>query len=104
MTILQIVVLTFLTISIGQLPKGRQLAMLAISIFTIFWLQPDETFVTLIFWLPVATLGITLLSWALTSTPESRSWRQNWPAVTVLGCVVLLIDLNRLFGKFPQRA
>ncbi len=97
MTILQIAVLTILAILIGQLPKGRQLAMLAISTFAVFWLQPDQPFVTLIFWLPVATLGITLLSWALTSAPESRSWRQNWPAAAVLIFVVLLVDLNRFF-------
>ena len=101
MTILQIIVLTILAIIIGQLSKGRQLALLAISTFAIFWLQPNEPFLTLIFWLPVATLGITLLCWALTSTPEVRSWRQNWPTVTVLTGIVILMDLNRIF-KFDQ--
>ncbi len=97
MTILQIAILTLLAIIMGQLPRGRQLTMLAISTFAIFWLQPNEPFVTLIFWLPVATLGITLISWALTASPESRSLRQNWPAVAVLGGVILLMDLNRIF-------
>jgi alginate O-acetyltransferase complex protein AlgI len=97
MTILQIAFLTILAVVVGQLPKGRQLAMLAISTFAVFWLQPDEPFVTLIFWLPVATLGITLLSWAVTTPPESRSWRQNWQAGAVLVSVILLVDLNRYF-------
>ena len=97
MTILQIAVLAILAIIIGQLPRGRQLAMLAISTFAIFWLQPDEPFVTLLFWLPVATLAITLLCWALTSGPESRSWRQNWPAAALLAAIIVLMDLNRIF-------
>jgi alginate O-acetyltransferase complex protein AlgI len=95
MTILQVTVLTLLAVLIGQLPKGRQLGMLAISTFAIFWLQPTEPFVTLTFWLPVATLAVILLSWALTSSPESRSWRVNWPAAAVLVFAVLLVDLNR---------
>jgi len=81
--------LAILAIIIGQLPRGRQLAMLAISTFAIFWLQPDEPFVTLLFWLPVATLAISLLCWALTSGPESRSWRQNWPAAALLAAIIV---------------
>jgi len=29
---------------LGRLPKGRQLALLAVSIFVVFWLQPVEPF------------------------------------------------------------
>jgi D-alanyl-lipoteichoic acid acyltransferase DltB (MBOAT superfamily) len=71
--------------------------MLAISTFAIFWLQPGEPFVTLMFWLPVATIAITLLCWILTTSPESRSWSQNWPGVTVLVSIIILMDLNRIF-------
>ncbi len=84
MTILQIAILAILAIVIGQLPKGRQLAMLAISAFAMFWLQPDQPLITLKYWFPVATLGIAVLSWALTSTPEVRSLSENWPAIAVL--------------------
>lgn len=101
MTILQIAILTTLAIIIGQMPKGRPLAMLAISTFAIFWLQPNEPFVTLTFWLPVATLGITAFSWAICSPPETRSLRNNWPAATVIMGVVLLMDLNR-YLRFDQ--
>lgn len=97
MTILQIAVLTIVAILLGQLPRGRQWAMLAVSTFAIFWLQPDESFITLRFWLPVATLGITILAWAVTSTPEVRSWKQNWLAATILVAVTLFMDLNRYF-------
>ena len=97
MTILQIAVLVILAIIIGQIPRGRQLGMLAISTFTIFWLQPNEPFATLLFWLPVATLAITLLCWALTSSPESRKWEKNRSAAVILVSVTLLMDLNRVF-------
>ena len=98
MTILQIAILTAVAIVIGQLPKGRQLAMLSISALAVFWLQPDEPFITLKYWLPFATLGITVLSWGLTSTPEVRSLRENWPAIAVLVAVIVMADLNRYFG------
>jgi alginate O-acetyltransferase complex protein AlgI len=101
MTILQIVVLVIIAIIIGRLSKGRQFAMLAISTFVIFWLQPAEPFATLLFWLPVATLTITLLCWAVTSSPEARSWKQNLPAIAILASVTLLMDLNRVL-KFEQ--
>ncbi len=98
MTILQIAILAVLAIVIGQLPKGRQLAMLAVSAFAVFWLQPAEPFISLQYWLPFATLAVVALSWALTSSPEVRGWMQNWPAVAVLGGVSILADLNRYFG------
>ena len=56
MTILQISILAVVALVLGRLPKGRQLALLAVSTFVIFWLQPAEPFVSLVFWLPVATL------------------------------------------------
>ena len=77
--------------------EGRQLALLVVSTFVVFWLQPIEPFVSFVFWLPVSTLIITVLTWGLTSTPEVRGWKQNWPAVAILVGVVLLMDLNRYF-------
>lgn len=95
MTILQIAILAIAAIIVGQLRRGRQLTMLAVSIFAIFWLQPGQSFITLLFWLPVATVAITVIAWAVTSSPESRGWRQNWPALAVILGVILLVDLNR---------
>ena len=95
MTILQIAILAIVALVLGRLPKGRQLTLLAVSAFAVFWLQPTEPFVSLVFWLPVATLVITTLAWALTSVPEARDWKQNWPAIAILVGVVLLMDLNR---------
>lgn len=97
MTVLQIAILAAAAIILGQLPRGRQLTLLAVSAFVVFWLQPDQPFATLPFWLPVATLGIAVLAWVLTCAPETRGWRQNWPAAIVLAGVVLLMNLNRYF-------
>ena len=97
MTILQISILAVVALILGRLPKFRQLALLAVSAFVVFWLQPAEPFASFVFWLPVATLTITALAWALTSTPEMRTWKQNWTAITILIGIVLLMDLNRHF-------
>jgi alginate O-acetyltransferase complex protein AlgI len=97
MTILQIGILVMLALVAGRLPKGRQLAMLVISTFAVFWLQPAQPFTSLRFWLPVGTLGITVLGWALTSAPEVRSWSRNWPAAVVLTAAILVVALGRYF-------
>ncbi len=97
MTIIQIAILGIVALILGRLSKGRELALLAVSSFVVFWLQPDEPFVTLRFWMPVATLAIAVLVWALTSASEARGWKQNWAAATVLIGIILLMDLNRYF-------
>lgn len=97
MTILQLVILAFAALIIGQLKKGRELALLATSVFVIYWIQPPQQFVSLIFWLPTATLALTILIWVLTVPPEARSWKQNWPAGLVIVNVILLLDLNQFF-------
>jgi len=97
MTILQISILAIIALLLGRLPRGRQLILLAVSAFVVFWLQPAEPFVSLSFWLPVATLTITILAWALTSTPEMRGWKQNGTAIAILAGVVILMDLNSHF-------
>lgn len=97
MSIIQIATLAIVALILGRLPKGRELALLAVSAFAVFWFQPNEPFVTLRFWMPVATLAIAVLAWALTSAPEARGWKQNWPAAAALIGVILLMDLNRYF-------
>ncbi len=97
MTILQIAVLVLAAVVIGQLRRGRQLAMLGMSVLVLFWLQPAQPFSSLLFWLPLATLSIVILSWIITSAPEVRGIRENWPALLVILAVVLLADLNRYF-------
>lgn len=98
MTVVQIGILMLAATAIGQMRKGRQLAMLAASVLALFWLQPAQQFGSLLFWLPLATLGITVLSWVVTSKPEVRGLQENWPALVVMGAVIALADLNRYFG------
>ncbi len=95
MTIVQIAILAALAGIIGQLRRGRELTMLAISALVVFWLQPAEPVNALRFWLPFATLAVGTLAWVLTAAPEARGLRQNWPALSVLGGVAVLADLNR---------
>jgi len=98
MSISQLFIIAAIAFAVGQMKKGRSLALLAISAFLIYWLQPIQGNVTLTFWLPTATLVVTILSWMLTSTPEMRGWKQNWPTLIVLLSVILLLDLNRYFA------
>lgn len=98
MTIIQLGIFALIAILIGQLKRGRELAMLATSVFVLFWLQPPQQFVSLVFWIPTATVGLTIFIWLLVSTPESRVWKVNWPSILVIAAVVLLIDLNQFFG------
>ena len=98
MSLSQLFVIAAIAFLVGQIKKRRSLALLGVSAFLIYWLQPVQESVTLTFWLPTATLIVTILVWLLTSTPEVRDWRGNLPAILVLLGVMLLLDLNRYFG------
>jgi len=97
MTVVQIAVLALVAVVIGRLSRGRELALLAVSAYVVFWLQPVQQVVSLGFWMPVATLSLTILAWLLTAPPGMRSWKSNWPAIAVLTGVALLMDANRYF-------
>jgi len=97
MSISQLFIIAAIALLVGQMKKGRSLALLGVSAFLIYWLQPIQENITLTFWLPTATLVVTMLTWLLTSTPEVRTWKQNLPALLVLLGVIVLLDLNRFF-------
>jgi len=97
MSISQLLIIAAFAFLVGQLKKGRSLALLGVSAFVIYWLQPPQEQITLTYWLPTATLVVTILAWLLTSTPEVRGWKQNLPAAAVLFTVMILMDLNRYF-------
>ena len=97
MSISQLFIIAAIAFLVGQLKRGRSLALLGVSAFFIYWLQPPQEQISLTFWLPTTTLVLTVLAWLLTSTPEVRGWRENLPAALVLVSVVVLIDLNRYF-------
>jgi len=50
------------------------------------------------FWLPTATLAFTVLTWILTTSPEQRTWRDNWLALAILSGIVLVLGLTRYLG------
>jgi len=97
MSVTQLFILAVIAILVGQMKKSRSLALLGISGFVIYWLQPPQSSVNLTFWFPTATLAVTALAWSLTSTPETRGWKQNWQAALILTGVVVLVDMNRYF-------
>lgn len=97
MSVLQILILAVVAVLVNQLRKGRSLALLAVSTLVIYWIQPYQEPVNLIFWFPTLTLAITVIFWLITSSPETRAWKQNWDSVVILLSVVVLVDLNRYF-------
>lgn len=98
MTVVQLGIFALIAVFIGQLKKGRELAILAVSVFVLYWLQPSQQFVSLTFWIPTATVALTIFVWLLVSHSEARTWKLNWPAVLVIASVILLVDLNQFFG------
>src|SRR5687768_9157451 len=98
MSISQLFIIAAIAFLVGQLKRGRSLALLGVSAFFIYWLQPPQEQINLTYWLPTATLALTVLAWLLTSTPEVRRWRENLPAILILVAMVVLMDLNRYLG------
>jgi D-alanyl-lipoteichoic acid acyltransferase DltB (MBOAT superfamily) len=97
MSVSQILILAVIAIGINQLKRGRSLALLGVSALAIYWIQPHQNPVNLTFWFPTLTLLLTVITWLLTSTFETRTWQQNWPAAAILLGVIVLVDLNRYF-------
>jgi alginate O-acetyltransferase complex protein AlgI len=96
MSISQLFIIAAIAFLVGQLKWGRSLALLGVSAFLIYWLQPPQEHITFTFWLPTATLILTVFAWLLTSTPAVRGWKQNLPAVVIILAVIILMDLNRI--------
>src|ERR1051326_8847298 len=97
MSVEQVAILAVVAIVVNLFKRRRSLALLAVSAFVVYWLQPIQDPVNLTFWIPTLTLIVTVGSWLLTSVPEKRTWRANWSAIAVLSSVVLFFDLNRYF-------
>jgi alginate O-acetyltransferase complex protein AlgI len=79
--------------------RGRGWFLLVSSALAIYWLQPLAPIRYMDFWLPTATLGLVVLAWVITTPPEGRNWRANWPAAAVLAGVVLLVGLMRFLSQ-----
>jgi D-alanyl-lipoteichoic acid acyltransferase DltB (MBOAT superfamily) len=85
-------------LSIAMRKGGRLPVLLAISALAVFAMQPALPVRGLDFWLPTLTLGLTVLGWVLTTPREQRSWRENWPAIAILGGITLILGLTRYLG------
>jgi alginate O-acetyltransferase complex protein AlgI len=95
MGITQIFLLALIAILVGQLKKGRALALLAVSAFAVYWLQPVQSQANLTFWFPTFTLLVVVFSWWFIFSDREQPWRRNLPALLVLACVALLMGMNR---------
>ena len=78
--------------------RGRNWFLLVSSALAIYWLQPLAPIRYMDFWLPTATLGLVVFSWLITTPPEGRDWRENWPAAAALAGIVLLVGLTRFLS------
>ena len=97
MSVSQVAILAVVAMLVNQLKQGRSLALLGVSALVIYWLQPYQESVNLTFWFPTGTLALAVIFWLVTSTPDIRSWKQNWGAVVILLGVIILVDLNHYF-------
>ena len=95
MSVLQLCILAAIAILLGQLKRGRSLALLAGSTIAIYLLQPVQSPTNLTFWFPTFTLLLTIFSWQVTMPSDDVGWRQNLPALLVMAGVVILMGANR---------
>jgi len=97
MTLAYILVFVVIAAILGVATRrgGRLPVLLVISALAVYALQPALPVRGLDFWLPTLTLGLTVLGWVLTTPRQQRIWRGNWPAVAILGGIVILLGLTR---------
>lgn len=100
MTLALILVSIVVATMLGLVTRNRWRIPLLLGscALAVYAFQPVLPVRSLDFWLPTATLAITTLTWILTTPPEQRSWRINWPAVAILGGIVLALGLTRYLG------
>ena len=99
MSVFSIGVLAFAAFIVGRVGRGRELTLLAASVFFIYWLQPAQTISSLSFWLPTGTLALSIFCWVLVAPPEIRVWGKTWPAVLVIVGTILFVDLSQFLGS-----
>ena len=98
MSVFHVGILAFAALVIGRLGKSREWVLLGASVFFIYWLQPAQQIISFTYWLPTLTLALTVFCWLLVPAPEARGWKQNWSAALVIAAIMLLVDLNQIFG------
>jgi D-alanyl-lipoteichoic acid acyltransferase DltB (MBOAT superfamily) len=101
MDLVHILVFLSASIVIGLLArgKGRNWAIMALSILSIYWLQPATPLRHLDFWFPTASLGLTVLIWHMVATRENGRNREDWITLLVIAGLSFTIGLTRYLGK-----
>lgn len=114
MDLTRLFILIALSLSAALFARWRNWALLALSVFVLFWLQPGTPIRNLSFWFPVESLVLVGLVWVWTrtdpstpSTPSAgqagrvRSFPVGWmtgatlKTVAVIGSIVLVMGLLR---------
>jgi alginate O-acetyltransferase complex protein AlgI len=98
--ILYITAFIFVAAMLGLVVRNwaRQQFLLILSVLAVYALQSELPVRGLDFWLPTATLALTVLGWILTTPPDQRAWRANWPTVVILIIIVIALGLTRYLG------
>jgi alginate O-acetyltransferase complex protein AlgI len=99
MTLTSILILITAVVLLRLVGRGRWRGplLLASSVLAVYALQSSLPIRGLDYWLPTLTLALAVLCWALTCPKETRSWRKNAPAATILIGLPLLVGLTRYF-------
>jgi D-alanyl-lipoteichoic acid acyltransferase DltB (MBOAT superfamily) len=71
----------------------RTYSIMVISIFFLYWLQPDVPTIIHEFWLATTMLGFIVLCWVVVTPPEERGKRQNIITVLVMITPVIILDV-----------
>jgi alginate O-acetyltransferase complex protein AlgI len=98
LTFIFIAILLAALLAIVGRGRGRIPLLLLVSALAVYALQPQLPVRGLDFWLPTLTLSLTVLAWAITTPPDQRSWRTNWPAAAILAGIVVILGLSRYTG------
>jgi alginate O-acetyltransferase complex protein AlgI len=94
--ILLIIVGAFV-IRLLQSKSIRNSALLVVSVFVIYWLQPLSPIRYLDFWLPTITLALIVLTW-LATNQDGFDWKSNQQTLIVLGMLVIMVGVTRYFS------
>ncbi len=65
--------------------------LLALSVLSVYWLQPLTPLRYLDFWFPTASIALTILVWALTYSGEDRSFRQMAPGIAIIFSMIIFV-------------
>ncbi len=65
--------------------------LLALSVLSVYWLQPLTPLRYLDFWLPTASIALTILVWALTYSGDDRSFRQMAPGIAIIFLMIIFV-------------